>query len=159
MIIREAGGSDLCRLLELEQCVVEAERPFNSSLKSESAFYYDIEKLISSPDAYLLVAEVEGEIIGTGYAQIRESKQSLEHKYHSYLGFMYVSPIHRGKGINAKLIHELIAWSKSRGISDLYLDVYSDNASGIKAYKKVGFKPSLLEMKLSLNNSSLTVDG
>jgi len=151
VIIREAGERDLARLLELEQGVIDAERPFNALLKSESAFYYDIERLISSPESHLLVAEVESEIIGTGYAQIRDSKPSLAHKQHAYLGFMYVSPMHRGKGVNAKLINQLIDWSKRRGISDLYLDVYSENDSAVKAYEKVGFKASLLEMQLSLN--------
>ncbi|GAA5442328.1 hypothetical protein Misp06_00502 [Microbulbifer sp. NBRC 101763] len=151
MNIRKAEMSDFPRLLELEQCVIDAERPFNSLLKRKSAFYYDIKKLIACPESYLLVAEVDSEIIGTGYAQIRDSKQSLEHKWHSYLGFMYVSPCHRGKGVNAKLINKLIDWSKGRGIIDFYLDVYSENDPAIRAYEKVGFKPSLLEMRLSLD--------
>ena len=48
LILREATKQDLSRLLDLEQCVVEAERPFNSAIKSESAFYYDIEDLITN---------------------------------------------------------------------------------------------------------------
>ncbi|WHI46072.1 GNAT family N-acetyltransferase [Microbulbifer sp. VAAF005] len=147
---RKALIEDLPDLLKFEQCVIEAERPYNSSIKAESAFYYDIENLILSDDSYLLVAETEDEIIGTGYAQIRNSKISLDHERHAYLGFMYVSPAHRGKGINSKLIEKLIAWGKQNGVQDFYLDVYSQNSSAIKAYEKVGFKPSLMEMKFNL---------
>lgn len=150
MIIRVADIDDLAQLLELEQSVVDAERPYNASLKKGTVFYYDIEKLILCPDSHLLVIEVEGEIVATGYAQIRGSKLSLEHTKHAYLGFMYVSPSYRGQGLNSKLIKALIGWSKSLGIFDFYLDVYAENDSAIKAYEKVGFKPELLEMKLCL---------
>lgn len=150
MIIREANVDDISRLLYLEQCVIDAERPYNSSLKDKSAHYYDIEKLISCYNSHLLVVEVDSEIVGTGYAQIRDSKPSLKHEQHCYLGFMYVSPNYRGQGINSNLVRKLIDWSKGRGISDFYLDVYSENDSAIKAYEKVGFKGGLLEMKLCL---------
>ena len=151
MIIRDATLDDLPKLLELEQQVVAYERSFNTSLKLKDAYYYDLPHLISSDDARLLVTEESSNIVGTGYAQIRESKKSLVHARHSYLGFMYVSPDYRGKGINQKIITELITWSQSKSIKDFYLDVYSQNESAIRAYQKVGFEPIVTEMKLSLD--------
>lgn len=149
MQFRVASMADLPRLQELEQAVVEAERPFNQTIKSDNAIYYDLEDLITSEKAHLLLVEADGEIVATGYAQIRDSKKSLKHEKHSYLGFMYVSPDFRGKGLNGQIIERLINWSKSKGMSDCYLDVYSENESAIKAYEKVGFKSSMVEMKLS----------
>lgn len=147
---REATINDAPQLLELEQCVIEAERRYNSSLKPEFAIYYDIENLISCDSSHLLVLEVENEIIATGYVQIRGSKRSLKHEQHAYLGFMYVLPAYRGQGINSQLIKQLIEWSKLKEVYDFYLDVYSENHSAVKAYEKIGFKPSLMEMKLSI---------
>jgi ribosomal protein S18 acetylase RimI-like enzyme len=147
---REANMDDLPRLLALEQKVVAAERPFNASITAGRTTYYDTEDLISSNDSYLIVAESANNIIATGYAQIRQSKISLEHDVHSYLGFMYVTPDFRGRGINREITERLIAWSRHRGVTDLYLDVYSENTSAIKAYEKAGFESSLIEMKLSL---------
>ena len=151
MNFREATSQDIPRLLELEQCVVEAERPFNASIKSGTAIYYDLDDLVMSNKALLLVLEEDDNIVATGYAQIRPSKVSLAHEHHSYLGFMYVAPSHRGQGINAALIEQLVAWSKRQGVTDFYLDVYAQNESAIKAYEKVGFKSSMVEMKLSLS--------
>jgi len=148
LIIREANPEDISALLDLEQYVIEAEKPFNSSIKTAKTHYYDLDNLISSKDSYLIVVEDSSDIVATGYAQIRESKVALNHDKHSYLGFMFVSPEHRGKAINQKVMSHLIKWSKSRGITDLYLDVYSQNESAIKAYKKAGFEPCLIEMKL-----------
>lgn len=145
---REAIPSDIPQLLLLEQCLVDAERPFNTAIKPGNPTYYDIEDLVSNDNACLLVVEESSKIIGTGYAQIRKSKDSLQHEFHAYLGFMYVDPEQRGKGINQELMARLISWSKNKGIHDLYLDVYSQNEAAIKAYEKVGFEPCLLEMKL-----------
>jgi ribosomal protein S18 acetylase RimI-like enzyme len=148
MIFRKAKTNDLEQLLTLEQKVVEAERPYNTSIKIDKPKYYDIDKLISENDSNLLVAEVNSEIIASGYAQIQLSKESLEHERHAYYGFMYVSPDYRGKGINKKLIDRLVVWSKERGVNDHYLEVYSGNSPAIRAYEKLGFEPCLIEMKL-----------
>jgi ribosomal protein S18 acetylase RimI-like enzyme len=151
---REAAPSDLPQLLNLEQLVIEAERPFNATIKPGKTFYYDLDQLISSEDSYLVVVENEESIVGTGYAQIRESKAAFAHQTHSYLGFMYVSPDYRGRGINQKLIDRLIIWSKGKGAEDFYLDVYAENEAAIRAYEKVGFSPCMIEMKLNLGSES-----
>jgi len=147
---RQGTLADLPKLLELEQAVVEAERPFNEVIKPQNAHYYDIEQLITDEDSYLLVIEASNEIIATGYIQIRESKPSLTHDKHGYLGFMYVDPNHRGKGLNQTLIEQLISWSKNKGVTVFYLDVYAQNSAAIRAYEKVGFVPSLMEMRLNV---------
>lgn len=151
MEFREATLADKTRLLEFEQGVLEAERPFNDDIKESGAYYYDIDELITSPSTYLLVAQEQGEIVATGYAKIQTSKASLSHEQHGYLGFMYVKPDFRGKGVNAKVMEHLVSWCKKQDVTHLYLDVYADNDSAIKAYEKVGFTPSLVEMKLKLD--------
>ena len=148
MQIRQATLSDVNALLALEQAVVDAERPFNSAIKAQGARYYDIPALITDDDSYLLVAEDNGAIVATGYVQIRQSKPSLEHNVHGYLGFMYVAPAYRGMGLNKQIIDTLMAWAESKQVFDFYLDVYAENRAAINAYEKVGFQPSMLEMKL-----------
>jgi ribosomal protein S18 acetylase RimI-like enzyme len=145
---REANSNDLSQLLEIEQCLIDFERSFNVSLKSKNAIYCDFPHLISDNDSYLLVVELSGKIIGTGYAQIRYSKEALIHPKHSYIGFIYVSPEHRGRALNQKIMERLIEWSQSKRVNDL--NVYSQNESAIKAYAKAGFKPCLVEMKLCI---------
>jgi GNAT superfamily N-acetyltransferase len=149
LIIRAAVQADLPILKEFEQGIIATERPFNDSLKSEYICYYDIGALIDNKNSSVLVAEDDGVIVGSGYARIRESKAHLTHDFHVYLGFMYVAPTHRGQGINQLVIQSLISWGKSQGMQDFYLEAYAENNSALKAYEKLGFKASLLEMKLS----------
>ncbi|MDQ1855667.1 GNAT family N-acetyltransferase [Chryseobacterium sp. WLY505] len=149
MITREATEQDLAILLEFEQGVVTAERPFNSTLIEGEIHYYDLKYLIQSPEATVIVAEENNEIIASGYALIKKAaKDYYQFKEYAYLGFMYVKPEHRGKGINKMITDELISWSKSRGMTEVRLDVYAQNESAIKAYEKAGFEPHLLTMRL-----------
>lgn len=149
MKFREAKISDIDQLFALEQKVVGAERPYNSDIKKGAPIYYDMRHLILDYNSHLIIAEEGSEIVATGYSQIQKSKPSLQHEYHAYLGFMYVSPKCRGEGLNQKIMTKLIVWSKNKGVNDYYLDVYSDNSSAIRAYEKIGFKFSMIEMKLN----------
>ncbi|AZB00267.1 GNAT family N-acetyltransferase [Chryseobacterium joostei] len=149
MITREATKEDLKILLEFEQGIVSAERPFNSTLIEGEIHYYDLNEFIQSPDATLIVVEDNNEIVASGYALIKKSDKDYNNfKSYAYLGFMYVKPEYRGKGINKVITDELVNWAKSRNISEVRLDVYAQNASAIKAYEKAGFEPLILTMRL-----------
>ncbi|MCL8535621.1 GNAT family N-acetyltransferase [Chryseobacterium gallinarum] len=149
MTTREAREEDLKILLEFEQGIVSAERPFNITLIDGEIHYYDLSHFIQSPDATLIIAEENNEIIGSGYALIKKAEKSYyTFEKYAYLGFMYVKPEYRGKGVNKVITVELIGWAKSRGISEVRLDVYAQNESAIKAYEKAGFEPHLLTMRL-----------
>ncbi|MFV5688981.1 GNAT family N-acetyltransferase [Flavobacterium sp. ZT3R25] len=148
--IRKAHPNDLEKLLEFEQGIITAERPFDPTLKEGKIHYYNIEKMISAADVELLVAEIDSEIIGCGYARIETAKPYLNHETYAYLGFMYTNENHRGKGVNSRIIEALKDWCHSKDISELRLDVYNDNSPAIKAYEKVGFKKHLINMRMAL---------
>ncbi|TQV85541.1 GNAT family N-acetyltransferase [Aliikangiella coralliicola] len=152
IIIRKATQTDLPTLLSFEQGIIEYERPFDPTLKREKISYYDIEKMIDDNQVEVLVAEYQNELIGSGYAKIVQSKPYLTHSQHCYLGFMYVSPNHRGRGVNQLIVNGLKEWALSRGINEIRLEVYGENAGAIKAYEKAGFKRNLVEMRISLDN-------
>ena len=148
--IRKARLEDMDILLQFEQGVLNAERPFDSTLKADPNHYYDLEEMIGSDHIELLVAASGDELIGSGYARIERSKHYLRHSHHAYLGFMYVVPAHRGKGVNSLIIGALKDWSLSRGITELRLDVYVQNSSAITAYEKFGFSNYLVEMRMGI---------
>ncbi|MEO6684003.1 MAG: GNAT family N-acetyltransferase [Ginsengibacter sp.] len=150
--IRPAKMDDLPKLLDFEQGVISAERPFDPFIKEEKVTYYDLKNLIESAESEILVAEIDGKIIGSGYAQIRESKPYWKDNSFVYLGFMYVDPSFRGKGINRKIIEELKNWARSKNIPELRLEVYTKNEAAIRAYEKSGFNDHMLEMRINLND-------
>ena len=145
--LRSSTLSDLSTLLQFEQNLILAERPFNPSLKPEKIHYYNLPLMIQSPDTELIVA-IDGEdIIGSGYARIETGKPFVQYDRFAYLGFMYILPEYRGKGVIQKIMDYLMDWSKSRGISEVQLDVYEENSRAVKAYEKVGFRKQLVKMR------------
>src|ERR1700760_1941489 len=148
--VRTAKSDDLAILLTFEQGVINFERTFDTTLKEGEIHYYDIAEMIKAPHIEVVVAVLNNEIVGSGYARIENSKIYLKHPKHAYLGFMYVKPEHRGKGVNQKIIEALKQWAISQGITELKLDVYNDNLPAIKAYEKIGFTKLLVEMRMGL---------
>ena len=150
IIVRPATLADLDKLLIFEQGVIEAERPFDVTLKREDIRYYDMAAMIAAPNVRLVVAELDGQLVGSGYARIEGSKPYLTHDRHSYMGFMYTVPEHRGKGVNQKIVEALENWSLLQGVSEMRLEVYGENASAIRAYEKIGYSTSILKMRRTL---------
>lgn len=150
VIVRKAEMADLKQLLDFEQGVIDAERSFDVTLKREAMRYYDMAGMLAAPHICVVVAEVEGKLLGSGYARIEDSKPYLTHDRHSYMGFMYTVPEHRGKGVNQKIIEALEQWALSQGVTEMRLEVYADNASAVRAYEKLGFSTSILKMRKSL---------
>ena len=146
--IRTATLNDLPLLLEFEQGVIAAERPFDPTLKKDPTSYYDIEEMINADHVHLVVAEINKKLVGAGYAKIERSKDYLQHKYQGYLGFMYVVPEYRRKNINHQILDVLAQWCASKKIYELRLQVYNDNEVALQAYEKAGFTKHLIEMRL-----------
>ena len=149
--VRKATPDDMEVLLSFEQGVIQAERPFDTTLKTDFTTYYDLPKLISSDDAELVVAVNGDEVIGSGYARIEQAKQYVNHRSHSYLGFMFVLPDFRGRGINKMILDALSEWCASRNVFELRLEVYVQNSPAIKAYEKAGFEKLMVLMRKDIS--------
>ena len=150
--IRPAARDDLQTLLEFEHAIIETERPFDPTIRTgPDVHYYDLQTLIASPDAKVLIAEMDSEIVASGHAQIRASESYVKHSQHAYLGFMYVAPKHRGSGIIKRILAELEAWARSRGVTELRLEVYAGNESALRAYEKSGYEKLTLLMRKHLD--------
>ncbi|MFI5160769.1 MAG: GNAT family N-acetyltransferase [Sphingobacteriales bacterium] len=150
IIIRPASLADMDTLLAFEKGIMLVERPMDETIKEGDVHYYDLAGLIKSPDAEVVVAEQDGELIGSGYAHIIDSKSYLTHAKHAHLGFMYVKPEHRGKAVNKLIIETLQQWAMSKSVNEFRLEVYHNNPGALRAYEKMGFKPLLLEMRMEL---------
>lgn len=146
---RKATKQDLPTLHKFEQELIAYERPFDSNLKAPCT-YYDFDYLLNSDKTQLIVAHKGAEIIGSGYAKIVSAQSYHKNPEYAYMGFMFVKPNHRGQGIIQNIIEQLKQWALSQNILEARLEVYSENASALKAYEKKGFNAHMLEMKISL---------
>lgn len=154
IVIRAATPSDLPTILKFEQGIISAERPFDPTLLPGKFHYYDLGARISDPDAAVVVAEDNGRVVAGGSAVIKKGNPYNIFKDYAFLGFMFVEPEYRGRGVNRLIIEALVDWSHQRGLEEIRLQVYSENSAAIRAYEKVGFKKILTEMRLNKSDTS-----
>ena len=147
---RTARLDDLPILYGFEQGIITAERPFDETLKPGHINYYDIKEMIEFNDSEVIVATILDEIIASAYVKIVPAKPYLRFDQYAYIGFMYVKPEYRGKGLSQKIIEQCTNWARSRNLTELQLDVYDENLSAVKAYEKAGFKKHLVEMRMTI---------
>jgi GNAT superfamily N-acetyltransferase len=147
---REATPADLPVLLGFEQGIVTAERPMDPTLKPDPISYYDIAAMIEDPNVQVIVA-VDGDlIVGSGYAKEKPSDHFVDPPTHCFLGFMFVRPEYRGRGINGLVTEVLLDWARERGLTEVHLRVYDVNEGAVRAYEKAGFEKYLVTMRKSL---------
>ena len=113
IIIRSARAADLPVLKAFEQGIIKAERPYDHTLKPDPISYYDIGELIRSDAAEVAVAEIDGELVASGYAQKKRSLEYVFSEAHAFIGFLYVAPDYRGKGVNRRILSKPIGASMS----------------------------------------------
>ena len=106
---------------------------FGISVEDEEWF---IEKVLKKENDLFIVAEVDGEIIGS----LNFSGGLRERTAHVGEFGMSVLKKYWGNGIGEELIKYLINWSKDSGIiRKINLRVRTDNERGIYLYEKLGF--------------------
>jgi len=136
-LIRSAQAQDLPTLLAFEQKIIATERPMDPSLiQDQPISYYPIQKYIDAVDTEVLVAEIDQQLVGSVYGQIRPRKEFFQTTHLGYIGFMYVKKSHRGQDISQLLIEAIKAWFHQNNISEIILHVYAKNLRAIRAYEK-----------------------
>ncbi len=147
---RVAAIEDLEILYEFEQGIITTERPMDPTLREGHINYYDLKELVESDQAEVMIAEVDGQIVGSGYAQIKNAKSYLKFDRYAHVGFIFVKPEFRRQGISQGVITHLKSWVQSRGIIEMRLNVYSLNPGAIAAYEKLGMVQHMIEMRMEV---------
>ena len=150
LVIRDAKLLDVPVLKTFEQELVKAERPFDPTIRPDPVSYYNLEDYVKRADVKVVVAEIDGNLVSSGYAYAKPARTYLDHENYAYLGFMYTVPKYRGKGINQKIVEVLKEWAKENELFEVRLTVYNKNTPALKAYEKAGFQEHLNEMRLRL---------
>jgi ribosomal protein S18 acetylase RimI-like enzyme len=149
--LRNANSSDIKTLDYFQNNIGIHERPLDSNIKRKGKIRYyalkDIKKIISSKNSKILIAEINGKPVGCGFGEIKKNHANWsKFKYKGYIGMMFVEKEYRSKGIGTKILNTLLDWFEKRKVSDIRLQVYSNNDIAVHTYRKSGFKDYLIEM-------------
>ena len=146
-IVREAKEEDLAALEALVGELLEAVGK-EEGLDREGA----AEKcrlLVRDPRSYVLVAQVEGEIVG--FINFTTRSTILHAKGSGLIDELVVSRDHRGGGIGGTLIEAAIAKCRELGCGEVEVSTERSNLKGREFYKKHGFDEEALLMELDLD--------
>ena len=147
--IRMATPSDvpsIVRLLaddELGSLREKYEKPIPKS-------YYSAYELINGdPNHELIVAELNGEVIGTLHLMFLPSL-SFQGGLRAQVEFVRVDTRYQNQGIGSQIMKWTIERAKVRGAHIVQLTTHKSRADAHRFYERLGFKGTHLGMKLSL---------
>uniref|UniRef100_A0AAU2JL31 GNAT family N-acetyltransferase n=1 Tax=Streptomyces sp. NBC_00049 TaxID=2903617 RepID=A0AAU2JL31_9ACTN len=103
---------------------------------------------LASPDAFALVAEIDGEPVAYAMARVKAGgRGSWERGAKTgVLETLSVEPGRRGAGIGTRLMDAVRAEFAARGAGHFELDVIAGNESAVRFYARHGFVPYVTTM-------------
>ena len=142
VIVRPAQPADAEKVIEYVQQLAEepgvyialSPGEFNITPEEERQTFLD---MAASDNSLFLVAEVDGQIIGTLTCR---GGHRLATRHVASIG-LSVARGWRRQGIGSQLMEHLIDWAESSGVvTRIELDVFAQNEPAIQLYKKYGFE-------------------
>ncbi|MGD9131598.1 MAG: GNAT family N-acetyltransferase [Candidatus Bathyarchaeota archaeon] len=132
MIIRTCLKDDVSSLSPLLEALWKTEtwRNFNVMQKSYKLSY---KRSIEKDPESCFVALIEDKIVGTARASV------INEKVGAILNIMVLSD-YRLKGIGSTLMKRCFSYLKAKGCKYATVEVYLNNTSAMKFYKRQGFK-------------------
>lgn len=129
------GLIQLMKVLDSETRFLAREpEEFQLTLEQEQKF---IEELLKNERRMFLVAEVEGELVGTCSVGVVMNQRRFLHR--AAMGIA-IKKAFWHVGIGRRLMQEAVNWCKDNGIEQLELDVVTGNERAIAMYKDFGFE-------------------
>ena len=107
---------------------------------------------LDDPYARLIVAEVDGEVVGFVLGMIVDLVPDVfEQEPSGFLADIYVDVPHRKLGLGRRLVEALAAWFSERGVVYYELHVAALNADGLAFWRAMGGDAVMVRMRAPVN--------
>lgn len=155
--IRPATMADLPALGRLGALLVKTHHDFDpvrfiaASPGTERGYASYLATQLRNPNALVLVAEREGEVIGYTYAGV-EGYDYMELR--GPAGVIYdilVDPARRGHGVGRMLLDTVLAALRERGAPRAVLSTAERNENAQRLFARAGFRRTMIEMTHELS--------
>jgi ribosomal protein S18 acetylase RimI-like enzyme len=145
--IRDAVADELDVLLRLWDELERAQGPyriFASNGNARDEVRAEFERTIVDEDQRLLVAELDGEVVGMARVSVSQAGGMTPERA-VFLSRVVVDPTRRGAGIGRALVDAADAFGRERGASFLVAYVFSGNTEGMKVWDALGFRDRFVQ--------------
>jgi GNAT superfamily N-acetyltransferase len=100
-------------------------------------------------DRLILVARDSDDFAGCLIAVVRRD-EGLATDVFAYLSYAFIRPEYRAQGIGTHLLKQAEDWCRARGARRIELDVFIENALGMRFWSHAGFRPHSTTMRKQL---------
>ncbi|HEX8249931.1 MAG TPA: GNAT family N-acetyltransferase [Pyrinomonadaceae bacterium] len=154
VIIRRASRKDARAVGEMAEKLVIQHREYDAQRFSrlarseQMAWFYGSQT--DTKDAAVLVAEIDGEIVGFAYIQFEAKNYADLLESAAWLHDIYVEDAARRKNVGQSLLEASIGAAKALGATKLLLTVAAQNEIARKFFGQNGFRKTMVEMMFDL---------
>lgn len=142
VVIRKAKMSDFASVHKL---IIQVHK---LHVNERNDIYKDVDPMnfeefkikISNNNNIYLVAELENEIVGICFSQIKEilNNKIMKNRKILHIEDICVDEHYQKRGIGTKLYNQIVQLAKEKNIDNIELMVWGFNENAIKFYKKLG---------------------
>lgn len=101
-------------------------------------------------DAVVLIAEVEGRVIGYVYAAVEPISWKELRDECGYIHDLIVDPAERSHGAGSALLEAACDWLRQRGMPRVVLGTAEKNVGAQRLFARSQFRPTMIEMTREL---------
>ena len=114
--------------------------PLRMELWPDADSLEEITEILEDPEAEILVAEENGEMVGLAEASLRKYADGCDSSPVGYLEGWYVQPEYRQHGVGRKLVEAVETWVREKGCTELASDTELHNTLSQQVHAKLGFE-------------------
>ena len=157
-IVRRATPADLPSIGRLGALLVEEHYGFDprrflaASSRTPADYASFIGRQLEDPDAAVLVADDNGDVIGYAYAAVEGYDYMALRGPAGVLHDIIVEPGNRGRGVGRLLLDAALAFLRSRGAPRVVLLTAERNEAAQRLFASVGFRRTMIEMTRELDD-------
>ena len=152
--VRHAERADAAKVAEFAVALFELHAAWNprrftqiATADGATRFYGD-----RAENGSVLVAESDGKVVGFAYFEYEPTLYAELATKVAWLHDIYVDPASRGEGVGSDLIAKVRHEAKQLGANKVLLSVAVQNAEGHRLFERKGFKTTMHEMMLGIEN-------
>jgi len=152
--IRKATPSDIDKLVQLrlllqQHCEESNPMIWRMTKEGKTILKQRVQNELSTNNSHVLIAEMNGEIIGSAHGEITH-RTDYTPKTVGSISTVYVVREFRKRGIGALLVKQLCELFDAEGVEDVTLRYIIGNKEAEAFWRKLGFKPIITTAKTSL---------
>lgn len=144
--VRTAAIDDLAAIFHLGEKVFTSQE-FSNLYRTWDE--YEVTHLYNSESEYVLVAEVDGQVVGFAMGTVIEKARSAWN--YGHLLWLGVDPDYAKQGIAGQLFDRFREIMEEAGIRMLMVDTQSDNQPAIRFFQRKGFENPTDHVYMTLN--------